>query len=170
MQIEPLNTKEKVPSPRVTTHDKFVTTHDKSGRQKNLKSHVFMTRGQWWRWSWNLLSLEKIGRHHSWQISHHSWKADCLIEILRLEIFYLCSKNFSDGWKLLVNTCNEEFHHPFPNLIFRFWRKIRSSIFVQSSLMISLSPLMKSTRYEKFNNLTFAYLTCALLNILNINT
>ena len=34
------NHPEKVPSSRVTTHDK-------SGRQKNLKSHVFMTRGQW---------------------------------------------------------------------------------------------------------------------------
>ena len=34
------NHPEKVPSSRVTTHDK-------SGRQENLKSHVFMTRGQW---------------------------------------------------------------------------------------------------------------------------
>ena len=34
------NHPEKVPSSRVTTHDKFVTTHDKSGRQESLNSRV----------------------------------------------------------------------------------------------------------------------------------
>ena len=34
------NHPEKVPSSRVTTHDKFVTTHDKSGRQENLNSRL----------------------------------------------------------------------------------------------------------------------------------
>ena len=34
------NHPEKVPSSRVTTHDKFVTTHDKSGHQENLNSRV----------------------------------------------------------------------------------------------------------------------------------
>ena len=45
MQIEPLNTKEKVPSPRVTTHDKFVTTHDKSGRQEKIEIARFHDQG-----------------------------------------------------------------------------------------------------------------------------
>ena len=150
MQIEPLNTKEKVPSPRVTTHDKFVTTHDKSGRQEKNWNRAFSWPGDSGDADHETYChLKKlVVTTHDKSVTTHE-KLTAWFEILRLEIFYLCSKNFSDGWKLLVNTCNEEFHHPFPNLTCRFWRKIRSSIFVQSSLMISFSPLMKSTRYEK---------------------
>ena len=34
----------------------------------------------------------------SWKFCHHSWKAFCLLEFLRLEFLIFCSKNFSDGW------------------------------------------------------------------------
>ena len=39
------NHPEKVPSSRVTTHDKFVTTHDKSGRQEKFEIARFHDQG-----------------------------------------------------------------------------------------------------------------------------
>ena len=65
MQIEPLNTKEKVPSPRVTTHDKFVTTHDKSGRQKKIKIARFYDQGTVVTLIMNLTATFKNGCHDS---------------------------------------------------------------------------------------------------------
>ena len=54
-----------MPRSRVTTHDKFVTTHDKSGRQEKFELTRFHDQGTVVTLIMKLTATFKIGRHDS---------------------------------------------------------------------------------------------------------
>ena len=74
----------------------LVITHDNRAPRWNLKLRIFMTSISHEDGDDNSQELlEFVVITHD-KFSHHSWKAYCLFEFLRLEFSKFCSKNFFD--------------------------------------------------------------------------